>query len=237
MKHLKIATLFIVATPIGNLEDITLRALRILKEVDVIACEDTRVTQKLLHHYNITSHLISYHAHSGFAKVDKMIEMLLEGKKVALVSDAGTPAISDPGSVLVRSIREWNEEHTHTGKQISIEVIPGPSALISAISLSGIKRTQFMFLGFPPHKKGRQTFFKKIGFSHVDDVFVFYESSHRIIKALESLVEFAPSKKVSIMRELTKMFEDVQEGDPKSLLDYYNLHEEEVRGEFVVIVW
>ncbi|MEI6480341.1 MAG: 16S rRNA (cytidine(1402)-2'-O)-methyltransferase [bacterium] len=219
--------LYIVATPIGNLEDITLRALRILKEVDLVLCEDTRETGKLLHHYEIKKPLKSFHAQSKLSRIDDIIEILREGKSLALVTDAGTPAISDPGSFLIQKIKEELPE-------TKIVPIPGASALTAAFSASGITGGEFTFLGFLPHKKGRETLFKEI--TQGERAYVFYESPHRILKALESLDKFCPNKKVIIARELTKIFEEFVSGSPKELLTYFNENAEKVRGEFVVMV-
>ncbi len=223
------AKLYIVATPIGNLEDITLRALRVFKECDAILCEDTRVTGKLLHHYDIQKQCISYHDHSGKAKYEKVFDLLEKGSALALVSDAGTPSISDPGSLLVREVRE-----RFSREEVSIEAVPGASALTGAFSVSGVVTDTFTFLGFPPHKKGRKTFFDRI--SSIEEVAVFYESPHRIIKALEALVERIPDKKVYIVRELTKIHEEVVSGTPQEVLDHFMNHKDTIRGEFVVIV-
>ena len=171
--------LYIVGTPIGNLEDISLRALRILGEVDFILCEDTRVTKKLLEHYKIKTPVISYHQHSDFSKTNYILGLLGEGKDLALVSDAGTPGISDPGGKLVQAVLE------RFGEDMKIESVPGPSAVTAALSISGIPTDKFIFLGFPPHKKGRQTFLKKIIESNYP--VVVYESKHRIVKFLEEL--------------------------------------------------
>ncbi|MSR71104.1 MAG: 16S rRNA (cytidine(1402)-2'-O)-methyltransferase [Candidatus Taylorbacteria bacterium] len=220
-------TLYIVATPIGNLEDITLRALRILKEVDIILCEDTRTTKVLLNKYEIMTSTLSYHSKSSISKSEEIIAMLKDGKNLALVSDAGTPAISDPGSLLVSQIREQCPE-------VKIIAIPGPSALISAISISGITGNEFTFLGFLPHKKGRETIFKEIAES--DRPMVFYESPHRILKTIESLQQYAPNRKIIIARELTKIFEEMISGTPNELLTFFEINKEKVRGEFVVMV-
>lgn len=174
-------TLYIVATPIGNLEDLTLRALRILKEVDFILCEDTRVTSKLLQHYEIKTPTISYHQHSNLHKVDRVLALLEEGKNLALVTDAGTPGISDPGGMLVQAVLEKFDD------EVKVESVPGASAVTAALSISGIAADKFVFLGFPPHKKGRQTFIMKIIESEYP--VVVYESKHRIIKFLEELKE------------------------------------------------
>ena len=152
----KQAILYIVATPIGNLEDITLRALRILREVDLIICEDTRVTKKLLQHYNISKATESYHEHSKLSKVNKIISLIKEGKSIALVSDSGTPTLSDPGARLVAQVRD------ELGENVKIITIPGPSALTAAFSISGVPSSEFLFLGFLPHKKGRETLFREI---------------------------------------------------------------------------
>lgn len=220
--------LYIVATPIGNLEDMTLRAIHVLKEVDLVLCEDTRETGKLLKHYEISKPLKSYHAQSSLSKIDDVIEMLSDGKNIALVSDAGTPTISDPGSLLVKKIREELPE-------VKVLAIPGASAITSAYSISGITGGEFVFIGFLPHKKGRETLFKEI--ASAERPYVFYESPHRIIKTLESLQEFAPLKKVFIGRELTKMFEESVSGSPTEVLEFFTNHPDKVRGEFVVIVY
>jgi len=222
-------TLYVVATPIGNLEDITLRALRVLKESDVVLCEDTRVTKKLLKYYNIETPTLSYHAHSGGAKHEKVLELLEEGKALALVSDAGTPTVSDPGARLVDVVRE------HFGDVVSIEAVPGVSAVTAALSVSGLSADSFTFLGFPPHKKGRETFFKKL--SEYEHTVVFYESPHRIMKALGVLQEHVPeTKKIVVVRELTKMYETVVLGTAEEVYGHFVEHPETVKGEFVVIV-
>lgn len=221
-------TLYIVATPIGNLEDITLRALRILKEVDLILCEDTRTTKVLLNKYEITTATMSYHAQSKLSKIDYIIELLKEGKSLALVSDAGTPAISDPGSLLISKVREV------LGNEVKISPIPGASALISAMSASGLTGGSFMFYGFLPHKKGRETIFKEIAESKITSSF--YESPHRVEKTLESLKAHVPERKIIIGRELTKMFEEIVSGTPEQLISYFATNPDKMRGEFVVIV-
>ena len=222
-------TLSVVATPIGNLGDITLRALATLKEADAIACEDTRVSAKLLARFEIKKPLLIFHAESGPQAAQRILAFLAEGKHVALITDAGTPAVSDPGSQLVRLARE------RLGSDVRIQAIPGASALTAALSIAGISGNDFVFLGFLPHKKGRQTMFKEIAES--TRAAVFYESPHRIEKALASLVEFlAPERKVMIARELTKIHESFIEGSPQEVADYFSQHPGEVRGEFVVIV-
>lgn len=222
------ATLYVVATPIGNLEDITLRALSILKEVDLILCEDTRTTRTLLNHYNITTKTMSYHAHSTLAKVDVILDRLAKGKNIALVSDAGTPTISDPGVLLVRKVQEIMPD-------VKISPIPGPSAVIAALSVSGIPSSEFLFLGFLPHKKGRETLFKEI--AETERTVVFYESTHRIIKMLESLkIHIDADREIVIARELTKFFEEVKRGSADELLNYFKENIEKQKGEFAVIV-
>jgi len=223
-----LGTLYIVATPIGNLEDITLRAIRILKNVDYILCEDTRTTQNLLNKYDIKTKTMSYHAHSTQNKESIIINLLKSGKNLALVSDAGTPCISDPGVMLVSNVRK------ELGGDAKISPIPGPSALISALSASGMSSAEFVFLGFLPHKKGRETLFKEIANSK--RVMVFYESTHRILKTLASLIKYAPQFKIFIGKELTKQFEEFVEGTPEEVFQYFTQNNDKQRGEFVVIV-
>lgn len=217
--------LYIVATPIGNLEDITLRALRILKEVDLIACEDTRVTRKLLNHYSIATHSIAFHQHTDSEKTQKIIEDLKGGKNIALVTDAGTPGVSDPGNKLVEAA---------IAAEIIVLPIPGASAIASIVSVAGIDMQQFTFLGFPPHKKGRETYFKKVAASVIP--VIYYESPHRVIKNLTMLLEFAPEKKIILGRELTKMFEEVVRGNVSEVLEYFTKNPSKIKGEFVIVV-
>jgi len=220
----------IVATPIGNLEDLTLRALRTLKESDYVLCEDTRVTRKLLDRYEIKTPTISYHQHSGDIKVDKIISLLREGKNLALVTDAGTPGISDPGSKLVSVVRK------EFGRDVLIESVPGVAALTAAISIAGTGFDRFLFLGFLPNKKGRQTMLKEIMASEYP--VVLYESKHRIIKLLEEL-EVARGKielKVSVARELTKMYESFYSGTASSVLKEISADPNNLKGEFVVLI-
>lgn len=228
MQEENTGVLYIVATPIGNLEDITLRALRILKEVDYILCEDTRTTQNLLNKYDIKTKTMSYHAHSSDNKELIIINLLKGGKNLALVSDAGTPCISDPGVMLVANVKK------ELGNDAKVSPIPGPSALITALSASGVSSSEFVFLGFLPHKKGRETLFKEIVNSK--RVIVFYESTHRILKTLNSLNTYLPNRKIVIAREITKQFEEFKEGTPSELLDYFNNNKIKQKGEFVVIV-
>ncbi len=212
--------LFVVATPIGNLGDITLRALKILKQVDLIACEDTRRTKILLRHYAIDKPLISYHEHSKLKKIEYLIDQLKKGKVIALVSDAGTPAMADPGGVLIKTAYE---------AKIEIEAIPGPSSLSAILSVAGLNVGKFLFLGFLPKKKGRQTVLKEIAESQIP--VVFFESPYRIKKTLTDLAAFTHQKQVIIGRELTKKFGEILRGKPKELLAKVK-----ELGEFVLIV-
>lgn len=221
--------LYIVATPIGNLEDITYRGVRILKEVDVILCEDTRVTSRLLQKYDIKTPTLSYHANSGIAKVEKIFGLLEEGKNLALVSDAGTPTISDPGVLLLKQIRE------KFGSKVSIIPIPGASALTTALSASGISSAQFTFLGFLPHKKGRETLFREIGDSK--RTVVFFESPHRMEKTLTALSKvLGENRQVVIARELTKIYEEFVRGSIKEVSKHFKNKPKTIKGEFVVII-
>ena len=233
-------TFSVIGTPIGNLEDVTLRALKVLAAADLILCEDTRVTKRLLARHSISKPTLSYHAHSKLSRIGEIIFMLKEGKNLALVSDAGTPGISDPGSELVGKIRRELENEIRNGK-IKIESIPGPSALTSALSIAGVPCADFTFLGFLPHKKGRETLFREIADS--SRATIFYESPHRIMKTLESLVEHLDGnsekispRKVSVCRELTKIFEEVVQGTAKEVKNYFEEHPDKVKGEFAVIV-
>lgn len=219
---------YIVATPIGNLEDITFRAIKTLKEVDLILCEDTRVTKKLLQKYEINTPTMSYHQHSKISKIDKIFEMIEAGKNIALVSDAGTPTISDPGSFLV------SETTKRFGKETEIIAIPGASALVSALSISGLPVDQFLFLGFLPHKKGRETLFKEI--AETKRTIAFYESPHRILKTLESLKKHIGKRKVVIARELTKIYEETVSGSAEEIIEYFEKNPDKIRGEFVVMI-
>ncbi len=221
-------TLFVVATPIGNLGDITLRALETLKSVDVIACEDTRVTAKLLARYEIKKSLVIFHAHNARAGGARIVRLLSEGKHVALVTDAGTPGISDPGNELVHSVR-------NTLPDARVEVIPGASALTSAISIAGATTPAFLFLGFLPHKKGRKKLFTEI--ANTDRAVIFYESPHRILKTLSALSDVLSKEHVvTVTRELTKIHESVIIGSAKEVEEHFISTPQEVRGEFVLIV-
>lgn len=228
------STLSVVATPIGNLEDITLRALRVLREADLVLCEDTRVTAHLLAHHGIEAkgRLASFPSNerargevSGGAK--KALDILAEGGSVALVSDAGTPGVSDPGGAFVSLVRERMPE-------VKVEAIPGATALAAAVSIAGVPAPSFTFYGFLPHKKGRETILKEIAAS--DRASVFYESPHRIEKALAALAEFAPDRQIALCRELTKVFEEVARGTAGELLARIEADPNKGRGEFVAVV-
>ena len=221
---------YVVATPIGNMGDITFRAIETLKEVDLVLCEDTRETRKIFQKYNINTPTMSYHTQSKLAKTDKIFELLNEGKNLALVSDAGTPTISDPGALLIAKIKS----DSHLSHSVDIIPIPGPSAVIAALSASGLPTHEFTFLGFLPHKKGRETLFKEIAQS--TRTMVFYESPHRILKTLESLQKFCPNKKVCLAREITKIYEEFKTGSPVELSDYLIKNPIKQKGEFTVLV-
>lgn len=227
--------LYVVATPIGNLEDITYRAVRILGEVDAILCEDTRTTGNLLKHYNIKNKTISYHSHTNTNKQNKLIDELFKGASYALVSDAGTPGISDPGSLLISQAHENN---------IKVVPIPGASAITALVSASGLTGNQFAFWGFVPQKKGRETFLKNLSNPEICDMpVVMYESSHRIVKLFEWLTKSQDTSSEStktelkfiIGRELTKMFETIVSGNASEILTYLKTSPNNVKGEFVII--
>jgi 16S rRNA (cytidine1402-2'-O)-methyltransferase len=218
------AQLYIVPTPIGNLEDITLRAIRILKEADLILAEDTRKTQILLKHFEIDQKLYSHHAFNEHKSVHSVIEKLKEGATIALVSDAGTPGISDPGFLLVRECLKAN---------IKIECLPGPTALIPALVNSGLSCDRFIFEGFLPHKKGRHTKLMKL--AEEETTLVFYESPHRLVKTLEQFTEyFGPDRQASVSRELTKIHEENARGPLESLIAHFK--EKTIKGEIVIVV-
>lgn len=218
-------TLSVIATPIGNLEDVTVRALSTLRQVDLLLAEDTRVTGRLLERYDITVKMDSYREDQHFKKVSRVIELLRDGKHVGLVSDAGTPGIADPGSRLVRDVLAAAPETT-------VVPIPGPSAVATALSVSGFPADEFLFLGFPPHKKGRNSFFRDALES--ERTTVLYESTHRIDKALATIAEIAPDRKLCIGRELTKMHETFYRGTAAEVTEA--LANTSTKGEFVVII-
>lgn len=223
-------TLYVVATPIGNLQDVSLRALSTLRDVALIAAEDTRVSAKLLAGYDIATPMVSYHQHSGIGKLTQIIEQLRQGNDVALVSDAGTPGINDPGGRLV-------EEVSREIPDVPIVPIPGPNAAMAALSVSGVPADRYIYLGFVPHKKGRQTFFRSA--TERAETQVFYESKHRISKALEQLTTALKEsgqqdRKVIVARELTKKFESIYRGTASDIVEA--IPPDERLGEFVVIV-
>lgn len=220
--------LYIVPTPIGNLEDMTLRAIRVLKEVDVVLCEDTSVTQRLFKEYDIETKTSVFYAQSGIKNIERVLSQLKDGAKIALVSDAGTPTISDPGVLLVDRVRAELPD-------VQVIALPGASALTTALSASGISSSTFTFYGFIPHKKGRETLFKTIAES--DHTSVVYESVHRIEKSLKSLAEYIDeSRNVVVAREITKLHEEVIRGNAKEVQTHFQEHKDHLRGEFVVIV-
>jgi 16S rRNA (cytidine1402-2'-O)-methyltransferase len=215
--------LYLVPTPIGNLKDITLRALDVLKEVDLILCEDTRTSGKLLHHYNIQNKLQSYHQHNEHRITTQLVERMQAGESMALISDAGTPAISDPGYLL---LRECLKEH------LKVECLPGPTALIPALVNSGLPAYRFVFEGFLPHKKGRQSRIKAL--ENEEKTILFYESPHRLLRTLRQLLEFLGDRQVSVSRELTKMHEETVRGLISEVITYFENHT--LKGELVIVL-
>ncbi len=216
--------LYIVPTPIGNLEDITLRAIRILKEVDFILAEDTRTSGKLLKHYEIATQMHSHHMHNEHKSVDGIISRLKNGETCALISDAGTPAISDPGFLLTRACVQQN---------IAVECLPGATAFVPALVNSGLPNDKFVFEGFLPVKKGRQTRLKLL--AEETRTIIFYESPHKLIKTLTHFIEyFGADRQISVSRELTKLFEETIRGTATEVLEYYT--NKPPKGEIVVVV-
>jgi 16S rRNA (cytidine1402-2'-O)-methyltransferase len=216
--------LTIIPTPIGNFEDITLRSLRILREVDIIFCEDTRTTKNLLKHYEIDKKCYAYHINNEHKQVEQYVRMIQNGQTAALVSDAGTPGISDPGFLIIREC---------LAAGIEIECLPGATALIPALVASGFPCDKFYFHGFLPHKKGKETVLKM--FSKRTETVVFYESPHRLVKTLTMmLVHFDPEKKICISREMSKVFEEHFRGTIQEALAYFSA--KEVKGEIVITI-
>lgn len=215
--------LYVVGTPIGNLEDMTFRAVRILKEVDIIFAEDTRQTKKLLQHYQIDTTLYSYHMHNRHHQVDNVLSLLEQGKKIALVTDAGMPCISDPGYELVEAVQK---------KGIKVESVPGPTALTTAAAISGVNLRRFAFEGFLPKKKGRQTHF--IALQKEERPIIFYESPYRVVKSLKDIEHYFGNVHVVIARELTKLHEEVIKGEVRTLIE--RLEKKPIKGEVVMIV-
>jgi 16S rRNA (cytidine1402-2'-O)-methyltransferase len=220
--------LSVVATPIGNLEDMTFRAVRVLKEADYILCEDTRVTGKLLKRYDIATPLKRYDAHASESAHARILSDLASGTHVALVSDAGTPGISDPGVLLVRRLCEETRLGT---SDIRVEAIPGPSALTAAFSVAGIPGNRFTFLGYAPQKKGRDTFFKEVEAAELP--VIFFESTHRIMKTLDALR--TGGTHLVVARELTKLHEELIRGSAAEVSAYLTEHPDHQKGEFVVM--
>jgi len=216
--------LYLVPTPIGNLKDITLRALEVLKEVDLILAEDTRTTSKLLNHYQITRQLTPFHQHNEHQVLKHLVSQLLEGKKMAVVTDAGTPGISDPAFLLVR-------ECIKVG--IKVESLPGPTAFVPALINSGLPTNRFCFEGFLPLKKGRQTILKQL--AEEERTLIFYESPVRLVKTLEEFITcFGKDRICSVSRELTKLFEENKRGTLREVCDHFKM--KTVKGEIVIIV-
>lgn len=216
--------LFIVPTPIGNLEDITLRSISVLKEVDLILAEDTRTSGKLLQHYGINTSMLSHHMHNEHKTVDGLVQKLLTGTTIAIISDAGTPSISDPGFLLVRACLENN---------IGVECLPGATAFVPAIVNSGLPNDRFIFEGFLPMKKGRQTRLEQL--SEEGRTMVFYESPHKLVKTLGQFAEyFGEARPISVSRELTKLYEETIRGTAKEVLDHFT--NTKPKGEFVIVV-
>lgn len=216
--------LLIVPTPIGNLEDITLRAISTLKSVDLILAEDTRTSGKLLKHFEISTPMQSYHMHNEHKILDRIIEKLKSGFEIALISDAGTPAISDPGFLLIRAC---------VAEQIPVECLPGATAFVPALVNSGLPNDRFIFEGFLPIKKGRQTRLKLL--AEEERTIVLYESPHKLNKTLEQIcLFFGKDRQISISRELTKLFEETRRGTAKELLDHYS--KAAVKGEIVIVI-
>lgn len=229
------STLYIVGTPIGNLEDITYRAVKILGEVDLIACEDTRHTKILLDKYKIKKPLVSFHQHSQITKIEYLIDELKSNKNIALVTDAGTPGISDPGGVLIQEVvKQYSNKAL---EQIQIVPIPGPSAITTLLSVAGIPTDSFLFLGFLPKKKGRQTLFRNLLKSSgmkLYEAIVFYESPYRIVTTLKELQLSVGNYEVIIGRELTKQFEEIYRGKIAEAITHFS--QKNPRGEFTIIL-
>lgn len=216
--------LYLVPTPVGNLGDITLRALEVLKQADAILCEDTRTSGKLLKHYDIQRPLYSYHQHNEHKVTENLVAQLQSGKTLALITDAGTPAVSDPGFYLVRACVQHN---------IEVECLPGATAFVPALAVSGLPTQRFTFEGFLPQKKGRKTMLEKL--AEEERTMVLYESPHRLVKCLEELKEFMGSERqASVSREISKLFAETQRGSLEELILYYTTHPP--KGEIVIVV-
>ena len=224
---MKQASLYIVATPIGNRADISQRAIEVLSEVDLIAAEDTRHSGQLLQYYNISRPMLAYHDHNESQQTERILQRLLEGKSVALISDAGTPLMSDPGYRLVKAAQQ---------ARIPVSPVPGPCAAIAALSASGLATDQFYFVGFPPSKStARKKFFHTL--SHYTSTLVFYESSHRIVDSIRDMLEvFGESRSVVLARELTKKFETIRQSNLPELLQWVESDSNQQKGEFVLLL-
>jgi 16S rRNA (cytidine1402-2'-O)-methyltransferase len=216
-------TLYIVSTPIGNLNDITFRAVEVLKQVDLIACEDTRRTKILLEKFGLAKNLISYYNYNERQRAEEIIRELKSGKNVALVSDSGTPGISDPGFVLIKRAIEEN---------ITVIPIPGPTAFVCALVGSGLPMDEFVFVGFLPHKKGRKTKLKKL--SEEERTIILYESPHRLIKTLNEILEIFGDREIAVAKELTKIHEEFFRGKISEVLK--KLTPDKIKGEFVIVI-
>ena len=217
--------LYLVPTPIGNLEDMTFRAIRVLKEVSLVLAEDTRTSKRLLQHFEIETPLRAFHAHNEHKVTDGLVEQLLAGAEWALVTDAGSPGVSDPGFLLVRAC---------VAAGVTVEALPGATALIPALTASGLPADKFHFEGFLPHKKGRQTRLQYL--AELPVTFVLYESPYRLVKCLEQLIEHCgPERQACVARELTKMYEEVTTDTLEGLRDYYQ-GKDKVKGEIVLVV-
>lgn len=216
---------YVIATPIGNLDDITGRAIKVLKSVDMIVCEDTRISKRLLNHYQIDKPLFSYHQHSNDQVIVKIKSLLQKNKNIAYLSDAGTPGISDPGGKLVATL------YGELGDELNIIPIPGASAVVAALSVCGFPTDKFLFMGFVPHKKGRQTYLQQI--NNQDQTVVCFESVYRVEKFLKEIQIFMPKRQLMLGRELTKKFECLYRGNAEEIAK--KLGKDKIKGEFVVV--
>ena len=215
--------LYIVSTPIGNLEDITFRAIRILKDSSLIAAEDTRRSKVLLSHYNISTPTISYYEHNRYTRIPKLIDHLIDGENIALITDAGTPGISDPAYRLIRAA---------INSDCRVESIPGASASLAALVASGLPTDRFIFEGFLPHKKGRKGKLEKV--KDIDATIIFYESPNRLVRTLKDILEYIGDRPIAIGRELSKKFEEIMRGRVSDILSHYNTNKP--KGEFVIVI-
>ena len=215
--------LYIVSTPIGNLEDITFRAIRILKDSSLIAAEDTRRSKVLLSHYNISTPTISYYEHNRYTRIPKLIDHLIDGEDIALITDAGTPGISDPAYRLIRAA---------INSDCRVESIPGASASLAALVASGLPTDRFIFEGFLPHKKGRKGKLEKV--KDIDATIIFYESPNRLVRTLKDILEYIGDRPIAIGRELSKKFEEIMRGRVSDILSHYNTNKP--KGEFVIVI-